>query len=145
MLETNRRAIVFTDTVIPSVRRCRMNALLAWTPHSISPESLECVLTASREGEHILERRTAERFPFFVQMNLAPADASEPHVFAYSRELSTDGLGLLHTVPLPTGAVYEIAAADPRFPFRQHAEVIWSRYAGQGWYLSGWHFVSAAD
>lgn len=121
-----------------------MNAQSSWTSHNIPTGVLGAVLTASREAE-LTERRSADRFPFFVQMTLAPTEPDESNVFAYSRDISVCGLGLLHTVPLPIGSVYEVAAVESRFPLRQFAEVLWCRSAGHGWYLSGWRFMKSDE
>jgi hypothetical protein len=84
------------------------------------------------------ERRAVTRFPFFRRVSVRTEGAS-PVVF--SREISTQGIGLLHNVELPPGDL-EIAIPSKRgYSIRVRTRIMWCHPCGEGWYISGGQFL----
>jgi hypothetical protein len=113
------------------------------TPRStFAAEQLEAFLAASR-CDGAVERRAAERQPFFVPVTVIPSFSPERRWSAFSRDLSSDGIGLLHNLAIERGAVCELIVKTDRAELRHKAQCMWCSAAGEGWYLSGWRFVPA--
>lgn len=88
------------------------------------------------------DRRDERRQPFFTPVTLRRERAPNKPLYAFSRDLSPIGIGLLHHVPLDPGETYTI---DFKYRGRQleaEAEVLWCTEAGEGWYLSGCRFLN---
>ncbi len=91
------------------------------------------------------ERRASQRVPFFRPVNLAIEDGGQMREFScFSRDVSLDGIGLLHNMPLESGSVLISIAGESRLT-RIHGEIVWCKPCGEGWYLSGAEFVALAD
>ena len=90
------------------------------------------------------ERRTAERYPFFAPVSIMPYDAPQQRWSAFSRNMSADGIGLLHNMPIDRGSICELSISQAGIHFRRRSEVMWCTAAGEGWYLSGWRFVETS-
>lgn len=87
-------------------------------------------------------RRGERRHPFFTPVTLHRERTPNKPLYAFSRDLSPSGIGLLHHVPLDPGETYAI---DFKYRGRQleaQAEVLWCTEAGEGWYLSGCRFLN---
>jgi hypothetical protein len=107
----------------------------------LDPERLNEFLAASR-SESGAERRTAERNGFFAPVNLKPCTAPTQRWSAFSRDLSSDGIGLLHNMAIERGTICEVSVKCNGAELRHEAECMWCTAAGEGWYLSGWRFLS---
>jgi hypothetical protein len=118
-----------------------MTAAIAWTAEKLSQYRLEALLASTREVEDA-ERRSDVRHSFFAPVTLAGCEEPSRSWSAFSREISASGIGLLHNMPLPKGRVYELTIGRDGTGCSCTAEVVWCRPAGEGWYLSGWRFVS---
>lgn len=98
-------------------------------------------LMAQARADDQMDRRGAARYPFFRPATLH-SDQIElgPHQ-AFTRELSTSGVGLLHSVPLEPGphsvAIHFGSGHSYTFP----TQILWNRPCGGGWYLSGGKFL----
>ncbi len=100
----------------------------------------ELILEAHHDN--MKDRRTEPRCPFF-----RPVSIQMPGGFrysAFSREISTVGIGLLHSFELRAGQV-EIAVPSRRKQVvRVRTRILWCRPCGEGWFLSGGQFVGVA-
>jgi hypothetical protein len=106
----------------------------------LSHSDVNDLLTASRSGSGA-ERRIGERYPFFAPVSIMPYDAPQQRWSAFSRDMSADGIGLLHNMPIERGSICELSISQAGIHFRRRSEVMWCTAAGEGWYLTGWRFV----
>lgn len=113
-------------------------------PLTLSDEQLNAVLTATRGGEFV-ERRATPRHPCFAPVSLTPSGDSRQRLSAYSRDISAEGLGLLHSMPLTRGTIFSAVLQLPTGELRQQGQVMWCKPAGEGWYLSGLRFVKGSN
>lgn len=113
-------------------------------PITLSDDQLFEVLTATRGGE-LTERRSTPRHPCFAPVSLTPSGDPRQRLSAFSRDVSRDGVGLLHVMPLTRGEIFTVVLQHPGGELRQHAQVMWCRPAGEGWYLTGLRFVKASN
>jgi hypothetical protein len=80
------------------------------------------------------------RYPFFRVVSIETPDGN--HFTAFSRDISASGIGLLHSVELPTGDV-EISITTGRgYSVKVTTRVSWCQPCGEGWYISGGQFMS---
>jgi hypothetical protein len=98
-------------------------------------------LAASR-SEDGAERRVSERQAFFAPVSLKPAKTPTQRWSVFSRDLSSEGIGLLHNMPIDRGTVCEVTVRCDQAELRHDAECMWCTSAGEGWFLSGWRFLS---
>jgi hypothetical protein len=88
------------------------------------------------------DRRSETRYPFFRKIELnAAGDAA---CVAFTREISTVGVGLLHNVPLTPGEVELSIPSKKGYSIRIRTKVLWCQACGEGWYVSGGQFVGTA-
>lgn len=113
----------------------------SFCPTQLEADVVERLLSATRAGEGA-ERRAFERHPLFAPVTLRPVDMTSAHISAFSREISQGGVGLLHYLPLKSGAIYRLSMQQGDAQLETLAEVVWCRAAGEGWYMSGCRFVS---
>lgn len=100
-------------------------------------------LMGQARADDQMDRRGAARYPFFRPATLDnDREDLGPHQ-AFTRELSTTGIGLLHNVPLSIGphkvAIRYGDGHVAAFP----TEILWCRPCGDGWYVSGGKFIFA--
>jgi hypothetical protein len=84
--------------------------------------------------------RLQQRFPFFRPITIAAQRESAIKVRTFSRDISPDGIGLVHSMPVSPGRV---VLGIPSATGRQvdiSAEIRWCAPAGQNCYLSGGSF-----
>lgn len=104
-------------------------------------EELIYELMALARSDDQMDRRGAARYPFFRPVMLASADAELGPHHAFTRELSTTGVGLLHSVKLTPGDITVTIVHDNGRLASLPAELLWCRPCGEGWYLSGAKFL----
>lgn len=97
----------------------------------------ELLLLAKTESEH--ERRSAMRYPFFRP---AVLEFDNHNFSAFTREVSSAGVGLLHCMKVPIAEIgLSIAGRPGRLRIRiQRCEAI-----GEGWYISGGELIGQTD
>lgn len=88
-----------------------------------------------------MDRRGAARYPFFRPVRIVPAEGSLGEHTAFTRELSTTGVGLLHSLRLNPGLVTMLLYTQEGDDVRLPTEILWCRPCGDGWYVSGGKFV----
>ncbi len=88
------------------------------------------------------EKRTTPRLTFFGPVVIIRGEeADRREISCFSRDISANGIGLLHDTPLELGpAVVKI----PR-RFIGHIEIpcsiLWCRPCGEGWHVAGAQFL----
>src|SRR5690349_569016 len=85
--------------------------------------------------------RTEVRYPLFTTVTLRPTRTPATVVSAFSREISTGGIGLVHFARLVKGEIYEIEIRVKDVYLCKIACIEWCRSLGEGWHLSGCRFV----
>jgi hypothetical protein len=88
------------------------------------------------------DRRVETRYPLFRQIVLQIPGGS-PCV-AFTREISSVGIGLLHNVHLAPGDVELSIPSRKGYSIRVRTKILWCQPCGEGWYLSGGQFVGTA-
>jgi hypothetical protein len=84
------------------------------------------------------ERRSAERVPFFSATTIELKNG-DSHA-AFTRDVSTPGIGLLHRFPIEPGEVtVHIPFANGMLA--QRTLILWCQEVGDDWYASGGHFL----
>ena len=82
------------------------------------------------------EQRTELRRPFFQPVNVSVAGDSSMYA-AVARDLSTHGVSLLHTKPLPCGEMTLIITTQSGEQVRLRGAINWCDPFGEEWYISG--------
>ncbi len=92
---------------------------------------------AEARGEAYTEQRQSSRVPFFKHVEIRPKDSSSPRISAFSRDISGDGIGLLHIMPLECGEVVVRIPSRFRKAYELRVHIEWCQDCGEGWYMSG--------
>lgn len=88
------------------------------------------------------DRRSETRFPFFRKIELSiPGEAA---CVAFTREISSVGVGLLHNVQLTPGEIELSIPSKKGYSIRIRTKVLWCQPCGEGWFVSGGQFVGTA-
>ncbi len=103
---------------------------------------IDNLLKAAREDES--DRRREGRQLFFSPATVI-VQADNSRLFAYTRDLSIEGIGLLHSLPLEpntqvTVAIYRLRKGTVHLT----ACIEWCRPSADAWYLSGGRLLGAA-
>ena len=107
--------------------------------------AIECVEQLLRENQTALlrERRAADRKPFVRPVKITTErERAEVHD-AFSRDISAQGIGLISRVEWQPKAIAIIKIH--RLTGREvsiRAEARWSKPYGDGWFVTGWSFLS---
>jgi hypothetical protein len=83
------------------------------------------------------DRRRAQRMPFFREISI---EVDGRQLSAFSRDLSSKGIGLLHRTPVNPGEI-TVSIPWPGGMIRQRTLIVWCHDVGEGWYASGGRFV----
>ncbi len=97
----------------------------------------ELVLEA-READQA-ERRQSVRYPFFRPVTVR-TDMFRKHA-AFTREISADGIGMLHRVEFRLGKVDVLISTGSGASARLRVHILWCRPCGEGWFISGGRFI----
>ena len=88
------------------------------------------------------ERRRADRKPFVRPVTIHIGPHGESQITALSKDLSPLGVGIVGDVQWEVG---RIGIVEIHLPLGQsvrvRSEVLWCEPLGQGWHVSGWHFL----
>lgn len=118
------------------------------TTDSTANEALAKVtaqLLASAPGAAEMNRRTSTRVPSFGPVTIGFDHVPGVHFSAYTRDMSVDGIGLLHVMPVPPG---EVTLRIPRGADKTlviRTQILWCKGCGEGWYVSGGRFLGLVD
>jgi hypothetical protein len=98
------------------------------------------LLTEAQESG--TNQRAEEREPFFRPVTIT-MDGRQRQFSCFSRDISTQGIGLLHYMELPHGKVMVTIPSESGEKVRIEGDVVWSKPSGEGWYISGVRFLKA--
>jgi hypothetical protein len=116
---------------------------LSLTTMTLDPNELAELLAAGNERQ-ISERRAEPRHPFFATVALTTVENSSKSLSLFSREISSSGIGLLHSMSFDKDVIGKLTIESNGRRVAQLAQMVWCRPAGEGWYLSGWRFIALA-
>jgi hypothetical protein len=124
-----------------------MNSNSVLSSRAISHEQISTAVTKlldeARQAENS-DRRVAPRQPYFQPVTIVTQDRKQK-LSAFSREISSSGIGLLHYMPIMPGEVTLTISSPVGTAFRVRTEIVWCRPCGEGWYLSGGRFLELAE
>jgi len=90
------------------------------------------------------DRRTGVRVPFYGPVNLTVEESGLRRTYSViSRDISSNGMGLLHIMPLSLGPILLTWHRRDDESLRLRGEIVWCEPCGAGWYLSGVKFHAA--
>lgn len=84
------------------------------------------------------ERRLEERIPYFRPVSIA---VNGHNYTAFSREISSSAIGLLHIMELPLDVVEVSISTESGHRGALPVRIRWCESCGEGWYISGGEFV----
>ncbi|MGD9720393.1 MAG: hypothetical protein AB7O59_06825 [Pirellulales bacterium] len=105
----------------------------------LAPGKAIMQLVVEAENEAKGDRRTIARFPFF-----RPVWIRMPGAFrrrAFSREISAEGIGLIHDFDIPPGEVELSILSRDGYLVVVTTRIDWCRFCGDDWHISGGEFV----
>src|SRR5690606_37803387 len=88
------------------------------------------------------DRRSETRYPFFRKIEMSVP--GEPACVAFTREISSVGVGLLHNVQLAPGEVELSIPSKKGYSIRIRTKILWCQSCGEGWFVSGGQFFGTA-
>ena len=88
------------------------------------------------------ERRSAHRVPF-VRPVIVTLDGEPQPFYSFSKNISSSGIGLIIRIAPPSGSGARLNIQRLKgAPAIVRAEMRWAEPFGEGWYLTGWKFIS---
>ena len=91
------------------------------------------------------DRRAHERYPFFRPVTITGENSELRRFSAFSRDISSGGMGLVHNMPVVEGRVTLVIHTQSGEPVQLPGLIAWCRPCGEGWYMSGARFIETAD
>ena len=100
-------------------------------------------LLKENQSELLEDRRCVDRRPFVRPATIRAGRDHELVAFAFSRDVTPIGIGLISQVAWKERCVatIEIHSTKQHEGFSFIAEVRWTRAYGERWYYTGWRFV----
>ncbi len=102
----------------------------------------ELLSQALNEG---IEGRNRLREPFLAPVFIQPEGDSGPSLTGFSRDVSAEGIGLLHSFPLDPKDIVVVFSGPNRKRVKLQIRIAWCKSFGDGWYISGGRFVARLD
>lgn len=99
-------------------------------------------LLKERQATILRERRSIERQPFVRPVAISSQRLGETDIKGFSKDMSQHGIAVITTCDWATGT---LATLHVHSLFGAHVtvrgEARWTEPYGEGWYITGWHFV----
>ena len=105
-------------------------------------DTVELLLEDARKASR--RQREKLREPFFSPVRLCFDDYEEQTFTAFTRDISSKGIGLLHCMKIMPGELTVIARMRDGHEIRLRTDIAWCLNCGEGWYISGGEFVGVA-
>jgi hypothetical protein len=100
----------------------------------------ELILEAERHSRR--DMRSDVRLPFFRPLSINTGDG---HSYsAFSRDISSFGIGFIHNMELSPGEVHIRISSERGHTVSVPTQIRWCQSCGEGWYISGGEFVGSA-
>lgn len=111
-------------------------------PNTMSDMALLVESMVKEEVAASRERRSAHRVPF-VRPVIVQLDGEAQPFYSFSKNISSSGIGLIIRLAPPSGTVAKLSIQRLKgVPTNVRAEIRWAEPFGEGWYLTGWKFLS---
>jgi len=108
--------------------------------HSTTDEViLEWIQQASDETAD--KRHNNRRYPFFRRVTMTIDHSQQTKLSAFSRDISSSGIGLLHNVPVEPGPLSLTISTTRDRQIDVSTKIAWCQSCGVGWYFSGGRFT----
>ena len=99
-------------------------------------------LIVEAQSKENKDRRRDVRHAFFRPVSI---DVDDGHRYsAFSREISSSGIGLIHNFNLSAGEVEIRIIHEQGYTIRVRTKIVWCSSCGEGWFISGGRFVGIA-
>jgi hypothetical protein len=99
-------------------------------------------LVVEAHHEHVRDRRSETRYPFFRPVSLEIQPGSR--FSAFTREISSQGIGLLHNFDIRPSEIELYIPHRKGQLIRVRTRIIWCQERGDGWFTSGGVFAGVA-
>lgn len=99
-------------------------------------------LIVEAQSKENKDRRRDVRYAFFRPVSI-DVDGGQRYS-AFSREISSSGIGLIHNVELSNGEVEITVSSESGYSIRVRCKIMWCQPCGEGWFISGGKFVGIA-
>lgn len=110
-------------------------------PETSAGKAIYQLIVEARSKEN-KDRRRDVRHAFFRPVWI---DVDDGHRYsAFSREISSSGIGLIHNVELSNGEVEITVSSEQGYSIRVRTKIMWCQPCGEGWFISGGKFVGIA-
>ena len=90
---------------------------------------------------HDIDRRRHLREPFIVPFVIHPDGDENCCLTGLTRDISTEGIGLIHTFPLACKDAALKVFGDNGKPTLLYVKIEWCDPLREGWYVSGGRFI----
>ncbi|HEV3006864.1 MAG TPA: PilZ domain-containing protein [Pirellulales bacterium] len=91
------------------------------------------------------ELRKADRWPFFAPVSLSFEGDAFPRYSAFAHDISFQGIGLLHVMPLEPCEVIVTIGRATGGALSIRTQMIWCKSYGEVWYKSGGRFLEVVQ
>ena len=108
--------------------------MLTKTKKNMAPLNIVRQLLIQAEADAKRDRRTEPRYPFFRSVSIQMDGRSYS---AFTREISTSSIGLLHNVELPLCEVEIVISTEAAQKDSLRVRIDRCESCGDGWYISG--------
>jgi len=109
----------------------------------LSPGKAIYQLIVEAQSKENKDRRRDVRYAFFRPVSIQLDDGHQ--YSAFSREISSTGIGLIHNVDLPDRDVDITISSEQGYSIRVRTTIVWCQPCGEGWYISGGKFAGIAS
>ena len=92
-----------------------------------------------------VDNRSRLREPFLTPAFIQPEGDSGPSLTGFSRDISAEGIGLLHSFPLDRKDTVTVILGSNRKPIKLQVRIAWCKPFGEGWFISGGRFIARLD
>ena len=87
----------------------------------------------SEAKEQGVDRRKLQRKPYLKKVLIQPNQCSGAELTGFTREISNEGVGLLHAFPLDPKDIVIVIVSQDQTKFRLQSEITWCSPLGEGW------------
>jgi hypothetical protein len=110
--------------------------------HVATPKIIRDLLDEAKTElfQELVERRSKVRYPYFNPGSLTMSGDPSRRLSVFTRDLSRNGVGLLHNMDLPLESALLTMARSQGEEVILPIRIAWCRRSGDGWFISGSEF-----
>jgi hypothetical protein len=91
------------------------------------------------------ELRDSSRSPFFAPVSLLVDGDAFTRYSAFAHDISPQGIGMLHVMPLPPGEIIVVICCPNARTLSLRTQILWCKSYGEVWYRTGGRFLEAIE